>query len=147
MRLDMTLRQYQSGLGLISVIFMITVGALLAAGMASFAQLGQQHMVQGFHSTRAMQAAESGIQLALNRLIHPQSPGGCSAATSSSSPVATPYSFSAAGVMGCSAIATCTVTTIDSIDYVKIVSVGRCGGTAASLETASRRIQVRAIRP
>lgn len=142
MRPNVFLRQ-QSGLGLISVIFLITVGALIAAAMASLMQLGQKQTVQSFSSTRAMQAAESGIQLQLNQLMHPQTTGGCSATNTAT----TSYAFTAAGIAGCSAQVVCTVTQIDSVDYVALESVGQCGQGANALDLASRRIKVRAIRP
>ncbi|WP_370280265.1 hypothetical protein [Pontibacterium sp.] len=122
---------------------MITVGALLAAGMASMMTLGQQSVVQGFQSTRAMQAAESGIQLELTKLIHPQVTGGCS--DTDNAPFS--YSFNAAGIRGCTASGTCEVTRIGDVDYTTITSVGRCGGNADTLDSASRRIRVRTIRP
>lgn len=143
MRLDIKPLNVQRGLGLITVIFMITVGALLAAGMASMMSLGQKSVVQGFQSTRAMQAAESGVQLELSKLIHPQVSGGCAATNSAS----TTYSFNAAGIRGCTANVTCTVTPIDSVDYTTITSIGRCGGNADTLDSASRQIRVRTIRP
>ncbi len=143
MRPDMTFRKKQRGLGLVTVIFMITVGALLSAGMASMMMLGQKSVVQSFQSTRAMQAAESGVQLELSRLIHPQVGGGCSGTDDET----TPYDFTAAGIRGCSATVNCKVTPIDGVDYTTITSIGRCGGNTASLETASRRIRVRTVRP
>lgn len=133
----------QQGLGLISAIFLITVGALITAGMASLMQLGQTQTVQNFLATRAMQAAESGVQLQLNQLIHPQVAGGCAAVNSASAT----YTFTAQGINSCSAAVSCTVNTVDAVDYVIIESVGRCGVDAGTLNSASRRIQVRAIRP
>lgn len=143
MRPDKITRQSQAGLGLISAIFLITVGALLAAGMASFIEIGQRHTVQSFQATRAMQAAESGIQLELNKLIHPQFVGGCAAANTATATT----TYNATGIKGCRSVVSCNVTSINGVDYVTIESVGRCGGTTASLESASRRIKVRAVRP
>jgi len=143
MRPDIKSLKSQRGLGLVTVIFMITVGALLAAGMASMMTLGQQSVVQGFQSTRAMQAAESGIQLELSKLIHPQVGGGCSGVDNANFD----YGFDAAGIRGCTASGTCEVTRIDGVDYTTITSVGRCGGDADTLDSASRRIRVRTVRP
>lgn len=143
MRPDIRSFKFQRGLGLVTVIFMITVGALLAAGMASMMALGQRSVVQGFQSTRAMQAAESGVQLELSKLIHPQVNGGCAATNSAT----TTYNFTVAGIRGCTASVTCTVTPIDSVDYTTITSVGRCGGNTDTLDSASRQIRVRTIRP
>ena len=142
MRLNFSLKQ-QTGLGLISVIFLITVGALIAAAMASLLQLGQKQTVQSFSSTRAMQAAESGIQLQLNQLMHPQTTGGCAAVNTATAS----YAFSASGIAGCTAQVSCVVTPIDSVDYVVLESVGQCGQGSNALDVASRRIKVRAIRP
>ena len=144
MRPDITFRKNQRGLGLVTVIFMITVGALLSAGMASMMMLGQKSVVQSFQSARAMQAAESGVQLELSKLIHPQVTGGCAGATNAANTV---YNFNVSGIRGCSATVNCTVTPIELVDYTTITSIGRCGGNAASLETASRRIRVRTVRP
>lgn len=143
MRPDMTFRKNQRGLGLVTVIFMITVGALLSAGMASMMMLGQKSVVQSFQSARALQAAESGVQLELSKLIHPQVIDGCAALDNASNT----YNFTAAGIRGCSASVTCEVSPINGVDYTTITSIGRCGGNAASLETASRRIRVRTVRP
>lgn len=143
MRPEITFRKAQRGLGLVTVIFMITVGALLSAGMASMMMLGQKQTVQSFQSARALQAAESGVQLELSKLIHPQVSGGCAATHDED----WTYNFTAAGIRGCSATTNCKVTPIDGVDYTTITSTGRCGGNAASIETASRRIRVRTVRP
>ena len=134
----------QLGMGLVSAIFIITIGALLAVAMAQFMQLGQLSTVQVFQSTRALQAAESGVQLELNRLIHQQNQGGCGTSASSS----TTYSFgSTAGISGCSADVSCSVSAVDGVDYVSFESVGRCGTSGDTFGQSSRRIELRAIRP
>ncbi|MGB0732293.1 MAG: hypothetical protein ACPGPF_00960 [Pontibacterium sp.] len=134
----------QRGLGLVSAIFIITIGAMLAVAMSQFMQLGQLSTIRVFQSTRAMQAAESGVQLELNRLTHPQNLGGCATNASSSAT----YNFgSTPGIAGCNAAVSCTVTTIDSVDYVTFTSVGRCGDSGDVFGQASRRIELRAMRP
>jgi MSHA biogenesis protein MshP len=143
MRPERVIRRHQRGLGLVSAIFIITVGALLAAGMGKLMTSGQTQTVESFQSTRALLAAESGVQLYLNQLIHPQTSGGCAVSNAASDT----YTFTASGISGCRAEVSCSVSTVAGQDYATIVSVGRCGGTSAALDTASRRIRVRAIRP
>jgi len=126
-----------------TVIFMITIAALLLSGMASMLLLGQKQTALSFYSSRAMQAAESGIQLELSKMIHPQGGGGCKTASTST----TTYTFGTGGLKGCKATTTCNVSTIKSEDYASIESIGRCGDATGSLDSASRKIRVRAKRP
>ncbi len=133
-------RKAQAGLGLVSAIFVITVGALLAAAMASMMRVGQTATVQSFQATRAMQAAESGIQMEMVRLIQSSVGSACQSSNS--------YDFNTvAGLVGCNAATECSVSVVGTERYATIVSTGRCGGNSASLDSASRRLRVRAQVP
>ena len=126
-------RSTQQGLGLISAIFVIVVLALLVAGMSKVMVVSQTYRAQEVLAARALLAAQSGSELHLSGLLHPDNSGFCA---SDSAPVA----LNVTGLDGCSYQASCSAITIDTQSYFTIESTGRCG---SGVDSATRIIRTR----
>lgn len=113
----------QSGAGLPTALFIITVLALLVFGMAQLQQSSGEAVSLQIQSQRAFFAAESGAQIAVTRLL---AGGAC--------PIS-PVDFSREGLSACVADVSCSGTGI-----VNIESEGICG---SGKEEASRTVRVR----
>lgn len=142
-------RNKQTGLGLISAIFVITILAVIITGMARFFTLTQESTVQEFLGARAITAAQTGVELELTCLENGLS--GCTASAAVGSvPGVWDYwpgptaneSFSVSGLKGCRAEV--FYYNVDSPEgsFWTIDSTGFCGGTG--LDGASRRVIIRA---
>jgi MSHA biogenesis protein MshP len=139
----------QSGLGLVSAIFVITILAVIIAGMSRFFVTSQSSTVQEFLGARAITAAQTGIELELtcleNGLI------GCTASAAvGSAPTAYDYwpgpastaTFSISGLNQCRAEVFYRTVSSDIGDFWTIESTGICGGNG--LDGASRKVVIRA---
>lgn len=124
-------RQRQQGLGLVSAIFVITIMALLAAGISSLVVTGQQSYGQDILSVRAFLAAQSGAQLAAHAVLPPTGSGRCATITPT---------LPAPGLAGCSVEASCASVAVASVTYYSIRSTGQCG---AGADRALRQITLR----
>jgi len=123
----------QRGLGLISAIFVITVMALLASGVASLvANSANIHSWQML-SMRAQSAAASGLEIKLAALAEQRN---CAAES-------TKYSYDTPGLYQCSAVVSCTSVKHQSKVFITLDSRGSCG---VGLETAERTIQKRILK-
>lgn len=122
----------QQGLSLVMVIFIIVVLSMLGAAMLRIMAVSSDSVAREILSTRALHAAESGVQAKLSDIFLNGNP--CSTSTPA---------FTA--LQGC----TVTIETCSSIDvpmgsgvnYYTIVSVGRCGPAG---DQAVRRVEVQA---
>ena len=123
----------QNGLGLISAIFVIVVLAMLVAGMSGIMTASQTYRAQEILAVRALSAAQTGSELHLSDLLHPENSQVC---TTDASPVA----LTTAGLLDCSYQASCAAVTVGSDTYYTIKSVGRCGSGA---DSATREVKVR----
>lgn len=123
----------QAGLGLISAIFVIVVLAMLVVGMSSIMTASQTYRAQEILAVRALSAAQTGSELHLSELLHPENAQVC---TTDAAPVvlATP------GLLDCSYQASCASVTVSTDTYVTIKSVGRCG---SGVDSATREVKVR----
>lgn len=122
----------QSGLGLVSSIFLITVVAILVVAITRTVRgAGEQH-AQDVITQQAFLAAESGVQLALNRVFAPAGVGSCGNWSWSLDELSLPY---------CQADVQCRSELVGASLYYTLESHGRCdvGGY-----TAERRVLVRA---
>lgn len=126
-------RHRQHGLGLMSAIFVIVILALLVAGMSRIYVANQTYRTQEVLATRALSAAQSGAELHLSALLHPDVNTGCVSD-------ATPVALNAQGLQECSYQASCSVQTVNTVDYVTIRSIGRCG---SGVDSATRIVKVR----
>ena len=114
-------------------LFVITILALITVALTDLEQSSGVSFSLDVNSMRAFYAAESGAQVAMNRIFPPDTGGG-----SCVSPTVT---FTAKGLNGCRASIACSVVTVDSISYYTLRSTGACG---SGLDLAERLIEVRA---
>ena len=124
----------QQGMGLVLAIFLIVVGGMLTVVMGSFMAIGQGHVSQNFQATRALAAADSGLQIAVTSMVHPgEGPVNCTAV------VGSPYAIA----NGCNATVTCNNEgSIGGSTYYSLESVGQCGA-GSTLQSATRRLRTR----
>ena len=122
----------QQGLGLISAIFVIVILAMLVVAMSGIRVSSQQYRAQEILAERALAAAQSGVELHLSMLLHPENAQTC---ISDSTPVA----LTVDGLKDCSYQATCASVTINSVDYYTINSIGRCG---SGVDSATREVKI-----
>jgi MSHA biogenesis protein MshP len=126
---------HQGGAGLPVALFVITVLALLVVGMAQLQQATGESISLQIQSQRAFYAAESGAQVAVRDVLEA---GNCSA-------LASPLTFSASALNGCSATFSCESVT-ENISgpggntVFSIASTGQCGNGP---DQAVRIIEVR----
>ena len=128
-------RDRERGVGLISAIALIVLIAVIAAAMARLVQESSATDAAGLMRVRTLAAAESGMELALNRSYAPAGVAACASHT---------FSFVENGLRGCSAVTTCTSTTVAAEVYYDLTSRGRCSDGAVS---SSRTMLVRAMAP
>lgn len=126
-------KHHQAGLGLISAVFVIVILALLVAGMSKVMMVSQSYRAQEVLAARALLAAQSGSELHLSRLLHPDNSGVCASDSGQ-------VSLSTDGLVGCSYQASCSAITIDTQSYYTIESTGRCG---SGVDSATRIIRTR----
>lgn len=135
---QLTLRSIkkQSGVGLPATVFLISILALIVVAMSDLTDQSHKGFGQDFESSRAFYAAESGAQIALNRVFS----GGqvCNAAL-------TDIDFDGGGANpgldNCEAEISCTPITINGIEYRTFISTATCG---SGFEQSTRSIEVRA---
>lgn len=125
----------QRGLGLVTAIALITVVAVvLAALVRTLVTSAATDSIDAL-STRAMLAAESGMDVGLNRAYAPRGTPSCGARN---------WSFDTGGLRGCSAVVTCVSRAVGGRNYFELTSRGSCGSGELR---ASRRIDAKAIAP
>ncbi len=120
----------QRGLGLPMAIFIIVIVGSVLLAMTDLNTSGTQGFSQDYQSQRAFYAAESGAQVALNRIFM----GGAACGNFN-------LSLSANGLAGCAVSVNCTQVSVASINYYSINSDATCGSGA---EMGRRQIEVRA---
>ena len=142
-------RSKQRGLGLVSAIFVITVLAVIIAGMARFFAVSQDVTVQEFLGARAITAAQTGVELELTCLENGFA--GCTASAAVGSlpsrwdywpGPASSASFSMTGLKECRAEVFYYTVSSSEGSFWTIDSTGFCGGSG--LNGASRRVVIRA---
>jgi len=133
----------QQGFSLVMAVFILVVLALLAAAMMNIFSAGADSVAREVLSSRALMAADSGVQRKLHEIFPP---GGVSNTGACVSGSGTTYN-DFGGLQGCSnalVVVTCDfvpVVIVDTINYFTINSQGRCGPTAAP---AVRVVEVQA---
>ena len=126
-----SLAKYETGLGLISAIFVIVIIALLVAAMSKVMTIGQGYRSQEALATRALLAAQTGAELHLSELLHPDNGNSCTNTT---------RTLTVDGLQYCNYQASCAVITISGQNFYTINSVGRCG---SGVDSATRTVKVR----
>lgn len=137
----------QKGSALVVAIFIIVVMAILAAVIARVLTISSSASVDEVYGARALQAANSGMQVFLTELFPLQQaesePSGADASACQNP--TNPYSFQqATGLSGCSSEISCEQISLTDFDVTlfRITSRGRC---AAAERIYSREIMVEAI--
>jgi len=120
----------QAGFSLPIAVFILVIMSLLAAAIVQLSSRNNLSSAQEVFSTRAFYAAESGASWAMSQLFF-NATGSATKAFSDiqcGSPVnGKTLNFTAAGLGGCSATLSCSVDTVGSTGYYRIVSTGVCG--------------------
>lgn len=124
----------QRGAGLPIALFIITVLALLVAGMAQQQQSSGESVSLQIQSQRAFFAGESGAQVGVARVL--DNPAQCPSAGASWS-----IDFTQAALSNCEAALTCRSSAAGSRTVYTLTSRGQCG--VGSPEEAERVIRVR----
>ncbi|MCH8499966.1 MAG: hypothetical protein LAT63_15935 [Marinobacter sp.] len=130
---------YQRGAGLPVALFVITVLALIVAGMAQLQVSTAESVTLQLQSQRAFLAAESGAQLGVRAVLAAENCGAVPANVPGSGTFAPP------GLSGCRAALVCDQVTLEPEPgvfqrYYLIASTGQCG-TGAGL--VARTVEVR----
>jgi MSHA biogenesis protein MshP len=134
MRPDITsAHKRQTGLGLISAIFVIVVLAMLVVGMSGIMTASQTYRSQEILAVRALSAAQTGSELHLSELLHPDNTQVCITDAS-------PVTLTTPGLLDCSYQSSCASVVVGSNTYYTIKSVGRCG---SGVDSATREVKVR----
>lgn len=107
----------QTGLGLVSAIFLIVVVAALVVAIAGMVRNSSEVFAQDVVSHRAFLAAESGVQLGLNRLFAPVGAGACGNWI---------WDLTDFGLPSCQATVACRTEVVAGASYFTLESDGRC---------------------
>lgn len=122
----------QQGISMAFLLFAMIIVSLLAAALM---RLNSQSSISTLHqiiSTRAFFAAESGANLQALTIFPIIGTSNCTNQT---------YNFNVNGLLGCSAVTSCTSITINSKNYYQVISKGQCN-SGQDLQ-ATRTIEVR----
>jgi MSHA biogenesis protein MshP len=129
-------RAKQKGIGLPATVFLIVIVALIVLALGELNSKSNIGFGQDFYSIRAFYAAESGAQIALNRVFV-----GGQACIATLAAIDFDAVSNKAGLESCRVSVSCNQVTVDTIDYYTFTSTATCG---AGIEQATRAIQVRA---
>jgi len=124
------------GVGLPATIFIISVLALIVVALSDLNESSALGFGQSYQSQRAFYAAESGAQIALNRIFV-----GGTACNNSLADINFESGGANPGLNSCSADLSCTQVSVAGTDYYTVTSIGQCG---SGFDQAERSIQVRA---
>lgn len=128
----------QKGFGLPFAIFVIVILAMIAAAITQLETDSSESVVFDVQSTRAFLAANSGVQIGMNRLYPPGlTANDCTHAYFNATPS---ISFNSAGLENCTASVTCVADSVGGDDFFSLISLGKCG---ANLDLAMRIVEVR----
>lgn len=126
----------QQGVGLPATVFLISIMSLIVVAMSDLTEQSNLGFGQDYHSMRAFYAAESGAQIALNRVFV----GGQSCLSAFAG-----LDFDSVtenqGLESCKVALDCNQVVIEGINYYTFSSVATCG---TGIEQAQRSIEVRA---
>ena len=129
-------RAGQRGAGLPVAIFIITVLALLVAGMAQLQESGSKAISLQIQSQRAFLAAESGAQVGIAETL----------AGEDRSALTSPKTFTGSGLNTCRAVVSCSAVSADiegnsdPETVFTLTSIGQCG---SGPDRAVRTVEVR----
>lgn len=125
----------QAGFGLPVAIFIITVLAMVVAGISKLGESSAVAFGQDVNSIRAFYAAESGAQIGLARLFSVVSP-----AVSCGSSIYSDHT-GLEGLNKCNVDVACSSVTNAADTYYTLVSTATCG---SGIDAAQRVVEVKA---
>ena len=126
----------QQGIGLPATVFLIVIVALIVLALAELNNKSNIGFGQDFYSVKAFYAAESGAQIALNRVFI-----GGQACSNTPTDIDFDSGGDNPGLNDCVATLVCDQASVSGVDYLTFTSTASCG---AGIEQAMRSIQVRA---
>lgn len=129
-------RKQQQGIGLPATVFLIVIIALIVLALGDLTRKSALGFGQDFYSIRAFYAAESGAQIALNRVFV-----GAQTCDNTLSDIDFDNAGANPGLDLCSAVLSCRQDIVDSITYYTFTSTATCG---SGFEQAQRSVEVRA---
>lgn len=116
-----------AGFGLPLALFILIILGLLAAALYRVNATSVLQSAQEVITARALLAAESGAQSMMMRIFPTSGATNCTAQN---------ITFSTSGLNNCTAAMTCSITTVNAINYYNIQSTGRCAvGTISAQRT------------
>jgi len=129
-------RQRQRGAAMLFAIAFIVVASLLGAAMVRMLRVEQVGVATDVLSTRALLAADSAAQRALNQLFV-----GSISCANLSLPANTPGFGNVSGLNNCTVAVACTpyTTPASANTYYSIITTGSCG---PANDPATRRVEV-----
>jgi len=130
-------KKHQRGLGLPATIFLIVILSLIVLAMGDLTEQSNLGFGQDYQSLRAFYAAESGAQVALNRVFV----GGTACDDAALVDIDFDSAGSNPGLDDCTTVLACSSIVVDVSTYMTFVSTATCG---SSYELATRSIEVRA---
>jgi len=126
----------QQGIGLPATVFIIVILSLIVVAMGDLTESSNLGFGQDYNSMRAFYAAESGAQVALNRVfVGTQICGDTWADIDFDNGSANP------GLDNCVAELACTQNDVTGSNYYTFTSTATCG---SGFEVSTRSIEVRA---
>ena len=143
-KIQTKLAKSQQGSALMLAVFVIVIVLLLGITLVEILSTGDEAVSQEVLGTRALAAANSGMQGQLQVLFPLNNVAG-------SCPATTNYNFSNIdGLSQCSAVVTCdNYVNVEGISYYRLASTGSCGtgdmeADSRSIILSSRTVQVEA---
>lgn len=133
---QLLLPKNQQGVGLPATVFLIVIVALIVLALGELNTKSNLGFGQDFYSIKAFYAAESGAQLALNKVFVGEQACGVGIVSIDFDTIS-----NKTGLESCNVNVSCTASTVDSIAYYTFTSAAVCG---AGYEQAQRSIEVRA---
>lgn len=123
----------QRGSALVIAVFIIVVMLALVLSLSRLLTSGSEAIVYEVQGTRALFAAQSGLEISLSELFF---------LASTTCPFTKPaHEFSVPGLQGCSATVSCAEPyVVESITVYQLESVGQCA--AVNGEVTSRKVQI-----
>ena len=126
----------QRGMGLPFAIFVIVILSMVGLAITALERSSAESVALEVQSARAFMAAQSGMELGLNRLMPP---GGATANCSHGFFAASPsITFTTAALEGCAATVTCDADVAGGETYYRLTSAASCG---TGPDDASRTIE------
>jgi len=126
----------QKGVGLPATIFIIVILALIVVAMSDLTEQSNLGSGQDYQSIRAFYAAESGAQIALNRVFV-----GGQTCDNALADIDFDSGGDNPGLNNCTAALGCSSDEVLGIEYMTFLSTASCG---TGYEQSTRSIEVRA---